>query len=353
MDTNRFIELLTRKKSGNITLPESRELNDYLAENTSAQEWAALMDDVFNVHFNFGNAYDGDALNKAVANINTKIDSGNRHIANRKINGWIRYGAIAASILIAVVLIYHFINTPPTRANANIVATKKGSKTNITLPDGSKVWLNADSKITYGDHFGKDLREVNLTGEAYFDVVKDASHPFVIHTDVLNVKVLGTAFNVRAYPEEKNTETTLLRGSIQVTLNKNQGQVIVLKPQEKLVVQNDYTPETGTHKKAETHVSQLPLIAVSEIKMPVNDSVAIETQWVKNRLAFNDQSLEEVAREISRWFGVEVIVKGEGLKSKHFNGSYKDQNLQQVMESLKLAGGFHYNVTDNTVIITP
>ncbi len=102
----------------------------------------------------------------------------------------------------------------------NVVATRKGSKTNLVLPDGTKVWVNADSRLSYGKNFGNQLREVYLEGEAYFDVAEDKRKPFIVHTNNIDVKVLGTAFNVRAYGNEVNTQTTLLRGSVEVMLKK-------------------------------------------------------------------------------------------------------------------------------------
>src|SRR5205085_10891901 len=94
----------------------------------------------------------------------------------------------------------------PNRSIAqNTVMTKPGSKSKLQLPDGTQVWLNSDSKITYGESFMGATREVQLSGEAYFDVVKDKEHPFIIHTQSIDLKVLGTAFNVRSYANEKNT----------------------------------------------------------------------------------------------------------------------------------------------------
>src|SRR4029078_631833 len=103
----------------------------------------------------------------------------------------------------------------------NTVSTKRGSKSKVQLPDGTQVWLNADSRIAYNEKFQGNLREVTLEGEAYFDVVRDEKRPFVIHTAAIDIKVLGTAFNVRSYANEKNTETSLIRGSIEVTLVKS------------------------------------------------------------------------------------------------------------------------------------
>ncbi|MEP6750604.1 MAG: FecR family protein, partial [Bacteroidota bacterium] len=110
--------------------------------------------------------------------------------------------AVAASLIIVLIFIYTeplSINKKVNHIAQNTVSTRKGSKSNIQLPDGTMAWLNADSKLTYDESFSGDFREVSLEGEAYFDVVKDKSRPFIIHTKTIDIKVLGTAFNVRAY----------------------------------------------------------------------------------------------------------------------------------------------------------
>jgi transmembrane sensor len=134
-------------------------------------------------------------------------------LGNRKRKWFWIAGAAAAAI--TAVLSFTFFSTTkvvkPTRQAENTVSTKAGSKSKIQLPDGTQVWLNADSKLEYNENFNVKLREVKLSGEAFFDVVKNKDKPFVIHTSQMDVKVLGTAFNVRSYPDEATTETALLR----------------------------------------------------------------------------------------------------------------------------------------------
>src|SRR4030095_9403678 len=129
------------------------------------------------------------------------------------------------------------------------VATKNGNRTKIVLPDGSQVWLNAGSNLDYNNlNFNKDVREVSLNGEAYFDVAKNAGKPFIIHTKKMDIKVLGTTFNVRSYSDEKITEAALIKGSIEVTLKDRKDQKIILKPNEKIIIPNE---EPKNEKKPE------------------------------------------------------------------------------------------------------
>src|SRR5687767_10483603 len=112
---------------------------------------------------------------------------------------------------------------------ASEISTRYGSRTDIVLPDGTKVWLNAGSKLTYDKSFGEVIRNVKLTGEAYFDVVHNSDKPFVIHTTAMDIKVLGTEFNVKSYPDERTAEASLIRGSIEVTLKDKRAEKIVMK----------------------------------------------------------------------------------------------------------------------------
>ncbi len=127
---------------------------------------------------------------------------------------------IAASILLAAsILTYALFVNNHEKKFSNLISTKKGSKTNIKLPDGTTVWVNSDSKIWYADNFNNTTREVWLSGEAFFDVKHDAHHPFIIHTDKINITDLGTAFNVKSYANDPDIETSLIRGKIDVSFN--------------------------------------------------------------------------------------------------------------------------------------
>ncbi|MES1216876.1 MAG: FecR family protein, partial [Bacteroidota bacterium] len=131
------------------------------------------------------------------------------------------------------------VNSTFVTNSINAISTKYGSRSKVELPDGSVVWLNSGSKLTYGKQFGASLREVNLSGEGFFDVVHNAGKPFIIHTAFFDIKDLGTRFNVKCYQEDKTTETSLIEGSVEVTLKKNPAKKYVLTPDYKLVLFNE------------------------------------------------------------------------------------------------------------------
>ena len=127
----------------------------------------------------------------------------------------------------------------PPVAVVNEINTAEGSRTHLTLPDGTKVWLNAGSHLSYGKTYNAATREVNLTGEAFFDVARNSQKPFLIHTARIDIQVLGTSFNVKSYPTDRTTEATLIRGSIEVSIKDRPSEKIILRPNEKLVIAND------------------------------------------------------------------------------------------------------------------
>ena len=232
----------------------------------------------------------------------------------------------AAMVCIAVITFFTFLNntsvTPAVKESIaqSEVSTKNGSRSKIQLPDGSSVWLNSGSKLVYDNqHFGTGIREVTLVGEAYFDVVKNPAKPFIIHTAKMDIKVLGTAFNVKCYPEDKNTETSLIRGSIEVTL-KDRQEKILMKPNEKLILSNeDLKPlkiNTAQAKQPSLAVKEMPIIELGHLTLFPKDNSIVETAWVENKLLFSEESLGEIATKMERWYGVTIVIKSEKLKKE-------------------------------------
>jgi ferric-dicitrate binding protein FerR (iron transport regulator) len=262
---------------------------------------------------------------------------------------------LGGSIAACVVLSLFFVRTDskenlaiPKKA-ANTVSTRPGSKSKIELPDGTQVWLNADSKLEYSGDFSGRLREVKLSGEAYFDVVKDKSRPFIIHTSTVQVKVLGTAFNVRSYPSDKTTETALIRGSVEVTLNGQPDKKVILKPNEKVVIDNASAEMNTTANSKKTKEKETML--VSAVHLDKKDQEVYETMWVKNKLAFDETPFDDMIAEIERWYNVTIIVKNKALSSGTYTVTFENKTLDEVMEGLQFSAHFQYQLKDGVVTI--
>jgi len=271
--------------------------------------------------------------------------------SNKRRKRYLAY-AIAASLAGAILLIhpFHTAKNPPT---TKTVTTNPGARSRLTLPDGTSVVLNADSRLTYNDDFtGGDTREIDLSGEAYFDVAKDPHRPFLIHTRTIDIKVLGTAFNVRSYDNERTTETDLLQGAVEVTLHNKPDKRIILKPNEKLTVHNDQV-NVSTSQPLAAGNPDAPLITVGKVHYQKKDSSITEILWTRNKLAFDNTSLEDVALQLQRWFDITVTIPDEKLKNIRLNACFEKENLRQVMEALSIAGNFTYTIRKNEVIIGP
>jgi ferric-dicitrate binding protein FerR (iron transport regulator) len=262
---------------------------------------------------------------------------------------WRKVLAIAAVLALVAGAGWYLLPRKETAGTPNTISTRRGSKSRIQLPDGTVVMLNGDSRIAYNADAFSENRLLQLSGEAFFDVAPDAQHPFVIQTSSISIRVLGTAFNVRAYANEKTVQTALIRGAVEVTLRNKAQNSVVLKPRQKLVVLNTPTDSSA----ANTVAAPASLLRVETLQYPANDSMALEALWTKNKLVFNAEPLEEVALKIERWYDVKVLIADARLKKTLYSGVFEDETLQQVMQALQLTGSFHYTIRRKEVVIQP
>ncbi|XOV94097.1 MAG: FecR family protein [Bacteroidota bacterium] len=196
------------------------------------------------------------------------------------------------------------------------------------LEDGSFVHLNAVSSISYPKHFSENKREVEISGEAYFDVQRDEQRPFSIKVKDYTIQVLGTSFNIKAYEDESNFSVTVESGSVNVRFNSGEIQPVILTKNQKLFYnQLDNTLEINT----------------------VNPDH--EMSWRKGILRFNSTPLGEVEKMLERWYGVEVIIEDESIYEKSLTGVHQNENIRSVLESLTYATGTEYEIKNNKIII--
>ena len=232
------------------------------------------------------------------------------------------------------------------------ITTKYGSNTQLILPDGSTVWLNAGSKLNYEKINETGLREVYLTGEAFFDVVKNPQRPFIIHTSSIDIKVLGTSFNVKAYPDDKTVETSLIRGSVEVTVKNRPEEKYLLKPNQKLILFNDAFTEK-TEKDQRVLPVNMPVIKIRQLSYLKGDTAAIETSWVRNKLDFVDESFVDLGKRMGRWYDVEFEFKNSQLEEERLTGSFDGETLVEALEALRFTNNyrFNYKIEDKRVLI--
>ena len=224
------------------------------------------------------------------------------------------------------------------------------------LPDGSQVWLNAGSNLDYyNSTFNKEIREVSLNGEAYFDVIKNEAKPFIIRTKKMDIKVVGTSFNVRSYNDEKTAEASLIKGTIEVTLKDRKDQTIVLKPNEKISIATEEEKQlilkTGEKIAVKKNSAAVPQIVVKELKPNPTNNIIPEIAWTQNRLYFEDASLEDIGPRLEKWFGKNVLIQDESLKKIRYTGNFENETIETVLSYLKLSRSFNFKIENDTVVI--
>ncbi|QIL40378.1 DUF4974 domain-containing protein [Pedobacter sp. HDW13] len=252
--------------------------------------------------------------------------------------------AAAAMLLLAIPIYLLMLKK---QSNQELVlVTKKGEKNKVVLADGTKVWLNADSKLSYSKVFTGATRAVTLSGEAYFEVARDKKHPFIISANGIKVKVLGTAFNLKAYPDDENTETTLIHGLVEVSMDDQPLSRISLKPGEKLKVHNEQKD-----KPKETVKKEQPTILLSKSNVQIEDNKVKESLWTENKLVFDGEPFQNIAVKLGRWYNKEIIINDEDLARINLSGTYENKTLEQVLLSLQLAAKFNYRIEKNLVYI--
>ena len=214
----------------------------------------------------------------------------------------------------------------------NILTTPRGREFEIVLPDGTKVWLNAASSIKYPTVFNYGPREVEVTGEAYFEVSHQADKkgervPFIVHTNRMTVQVLGTHFDVNAYSDEPETKTTLLKGSVAAN-EKDSNKAVTLKPGEQAIVSNT--------KFTDVRVQPAD----------VDKAVA----WKNGLFQFNDDRLQAILRQVSRWYDVDIDCAAD-KKDLRFNGVIsKRSNVKSIMDLLSATGVVNFKIENGKLI---
>lgn len=218
-----------------------------------------------------------------------------------------------------------------------------GEKSQIILPDGTHVWINSGSSFKYPTFFGEKSREVFLQGEAYFDVTKQNGKTFVVNTSDVKVRVLGTAFNVKCYPGDSKTSTTVVRGLVQVETLIGKKGITLVKPSEMAVIMRN------------TSMSAINLKVDQNIKPILINHINTEavTSWKDHFLIFSDEPLADMAVKMERWFNVKIFIADEKLRAERYNGKFvRNETIYQVLEAIKLTTPITYKLNNNEIIIT-
>lgn len=209
----------------------------------------------------------------------------------------------------------------------NTIIVPYGQRSQISLYDGTKVWLNSGTKFMYPVVFSRDTRNVSIEGEAYFDVAKDRKHPFVVTAGQLKIQVLGTRFNVCAYPEDNDFSATLDEGSVNA-INTTNGNAVKLNPGEQVILNR----QTNGMKN-------------------LNVQTELYTSWKENLLKFEDAPFNDVVKKMERWYDVKIIVDPTINTSERYTMTIKTESLKEMLQLLSRTTQMNYEIKENTVLL--
>ena len=355
--------LMGKKLSGSIVPIEEQELERLLFENPELWYSYELLQAVMSLD---------DVPVEFIKEINSLLDSKSgaeklNNLLQEKLNiqdeepekgffsKYIRHSLILAGIALVGCSIWFLPSFNKPLANkqeiasssTNEIVAPKGSKTQITLADGTQIWLNAGSKLIYPKNFSMENREVFLNGEAYFKVVHDDKHVFIVHTPEAIIRDLGTTFNVKAYSGSATTETTLIEGSVEIILKNNSAHKILIQPNEKLVLHNQ---ERSTRQSKQIEKA-VPIYEVAKIVPFSATNDIIETAWVSNKLIFRDLSFENLVTEMERHFNVDISIEGETLKKQQVTGIFRNESIGEALKFLQEIVPFKITIENEKILI--
>lgn len=328
--------LIIDRLSDNISEKESSLLNEWLAESPKHQSYFDGMKELWessgiadpDLPFDYERAY---ALFVKRVREN-RPEASVRPLAKSSV--FIRRVAVIAAVIIPFVILgyytvlYFDMQKQVVEPLLSKVVSPNGSKTKLRLADGTVVWLNSGSKLFYNDSFGKENRALELEGEAYLNVSHNEKIPLTVKVGKLNVKVLGTKFNVNAYPDNEEIKVSLLEGSVSMTDFRAAG-TTVLKPME-----------TGIYRINTQQIT---------VKKGLDKNAL---NWMKNQLVFSGETFEEIAHVLERRFDVKIRVHNKKLQKRCFGGDFgKEKSVDKVLKVMAVNGKFTYTIKEGIIDI--
>lgn len=325
MTHERVQYLLTKYISDSITKEELEELKIHI--NISDDEKVLSELSVLWENHPAEKIQDPSILKEAfkIIEVNTRTQT-----IRKQLNVLLRIAGILLLPVLCTLATYLYMDkqVQPFINNQVMVEAQNGHRAAVILPDGSKVNLNSGSYISYQQNFGKKAREVKLSGEAFFEVTKDPKKKFIVHTEYINIEVLGTTFNVYAYERENTVEMVLLTGKVKINTNKAPYQSYYVKPNEKISLDK----QSGSLKIKKT-------------------DARFETAWLRDEMVFRSERLEAVFDKLERKYGITIQYDNLKQDNDRFTGSFNNEEISGILDILKIHYHFSYKVQGNKIII--
>jgi transmembrane sensor len=357
---NSIEELFQRLLSGRFSGQKPERIIDELTEAAPSAELGKFYEDQWLNTPENGKMPGSDRILKKIhRRLGINPETRSKRIILRE---FLKYAAIVIIAFTAGLAASKFTGKPADSVAEQVpefceVSVDYGSKSQINLPDGTKVKLNSGSKLTYPPDFGNSMRTVHLEGEAFFDVAKDTACPFFVNTHSISIKVLGTSFNVKSYTEENIIETTVESGTIEIYHELATNQPVMDRPPVAVLGKSD----KATFVKDVSSISISSGLAASEnhsntvkkagILVESQIETDLYTAWKDNVLKFKGEKFEDIAIKLERWYGVNIEIRHKTLKGEYFTGQFDTETIEQALDALRLTAPFRYSITKNEIVI--
>ncbi len=361
---NLLEDLLDKYLQRKLTITESRQFNDLLTDDLNEDAFKEVIYKHINEFPEGNSVYDsGVGFDKIYSNILSQLKTNQNIIRKRSLSEIVIYISSVAAILAGVFLLGRYL--PFSRSENKLVSqpayteikSPYGSKSEIKLPDGTRVILNAGSEMTYNNDYNSTNRNVSLTGEAYFKVARNETVPFIVNAGTISIKALGTEFNVKAYADENVIETTLITGKITITCEGtvNANQNIDLIPNQKAIIFKDEQgfrlEDLKDYDSATINLVPLqPILSNILIAPQVNIDQVVA--WTEGKLILRGESLDRLCVELVRKYNVTVVFREEEIKKFRFTGVLLDETLEQVLNAISLTAPIRYSLDGKTVYLS-
>lgn len=360
MENERIWLLMARKLAGEASVKELQELETYFRDNPDIEYSFALMKALKDSTGDLSATEEDLMKRRGNASLDNLLkEEGYRGPGISRSAGRVRIlkrtlaaAASAALLIWAGRAVFPHLSRQTVKPVAlHEIITKNGSRSSLVLPDGSRVKLNAGSRLQYGDDFLTGKREVSLSGEAFFEVVHDSRHPFIIHCRDINIEDLGTAFNVRAYPEEDFIETSVVRGKVEINYKDDLSQRVILTRDQKVTVYTKSEPSTSQAAGSAAVDSSLINYTITPLKKDPDFHAIPEISWTSSRLIFRQETLKQISTVLERWYNVTIHFENDRYEGDVFTGEFKDQSIKVVMHALQLSSNFRYRIEGQDIFI--
>lgn len=338
-DCNMNKKLLIKYLEGKTDLSEDKIVHDWVSKSSYNRKYFVSLKDM----------YIFDSLPNTIANQRQlkNLKKIKKSVRTLSIRRFVVYAAVILLFLSACFNLYLYTQTSKglNITNKDLLSnsytgkttslyTNRGVRAELMLPDGSTVFLNSDSKISYPQNFEGKSRDVSLDGEAYFKVKTDSSHPMIIKVRDIAIKVTGTEFNVRAYSKDKAIKTTLIKGKVSILSKADKSGEIkedILLPKQSLSYDNTKNTKVLTYS---------------------NENINLDTEWLSGRITFDKTPLDKVITELERLHGYTIKVSDNRILREVFTASFQNESIIDILEILKTCSLITYSVHDKQILLS-